>query len=203
MPQYGCFLIFLQIYLATVLVLGSQTDTPLSGRIKAEVRNQDRWIEMLPLGRHQVHEIIAAANIPSPVTPEQKDRVYALSNGHPLYLNYLINRMRLCEEEEQLEGVLQGSTPYQGDIEGTYHSYWEQFQDDVELQRLLGLLARIRGCIDLSWIRTWADNLVVDRLGQRFAHYFRIEHSTRWYFFHNSFRLFLIDLDFVQKLDTL
>ena len=60
-------------------------------------------------------------------------------------------------------------------------------------RRLLGLLARIRGCIDLSWIRTWADDLVVDRLGQRFAHYFRIEHSTRWYFFHNSFRLFLID----------
>ena len=175
------------------LVLGSQTDTPLSGRIKTEIRHQARRIEMLPLGRQQVHEIIAAADIPILVAPEQKDRVYALSNGHPLYLNYLINRMRSCEEAEQLEGVLQGSTPYEGDIEGTYHSYWGQFQDDVELQRLLGLLARIRGCIDLSWIRTWADDLVVDRLGQRFAHYFRIEHSTRWYFFHNSFRLFLID----------
>ena len=175
------------------LVLGSQTDTPLSGRIKREIRNQARRIVMQPLSRHQVHEIIAAADIPILVASEQKDRVYALSNGHPLYLNYLINRMRLCEGEEQLESVLQGSAPYQGDIEGTYHSYWEQFQDDVELQRLLGLLARIRGCIDLSWIRTWADDLVVDRLGQRFAHYFRIEHSTRWYFFHNSFRLFLID----------
>ena len=175
------------------LVLGSQTDNPLSGRIKAEVRNQDRRIEMLPLGRQQVHEIITAADIPIPVASEQKDRVYALSNGHPLYLNYLINRMRLCEGEEQLESELQGSTPYEGDIEGTYHSYWEQFQDDGELQRLLGLLARIRGCIDLSWIRTWADGLVVDRLGQRFAHYFRIEHNARWHFFHNSFRLFLLD----------
>ena len=182
-----------QILEGVYLVLGSQTDAPLSARIKAEVRNQERRIEILPLGRQQVHEIIAAADIPIPVEPEQKDRVYALSNGHPLYLNYLINRMRLCEGDEQLESVLQVSTSYEGDIEGTYHSYWEQFQDDVELQRLLGLLARIRGCIDLSWIRTWADDLVVDRLGQRFAHYFRIEHSTRWYFFHNSFRLFLLD----------
>ena len=116
---------------------------------------------MLPLGRQQVHEIITAADIPIPVASEQKDRVYALSNGHPLYLNYLINRMRLCEGEEQLESELQGSTPYEGDIEGTYHSYWEQFQDDGELQRLLGLLARIRGCIDLSWIRTWADVILL------------------------------------------
>ncbi len=174
-------------------VLGSQTDAPLSARIKAEVRRQDRKVEMYPLSLQQVHEIISAAEIPTPVTPEQRDRVCELSNGHPLYLNYLINRMKLCEGEESLELELQGGTPYEGDIEGTYHSYWEQFSDDVELQRLLGILARIRGCIDLSWVRTWADHHIVDRLGQRFAHYFRIEHNTRWYFFHNSFRLFLID----------
>ena len=174
-------------------VLGSQTDAPLSGQIKTDVRRQDRKVEMLPLSRQQVNEIISAADIPTPVTPEQKDRVCELSNGHPLYLNYLINRMRLCEGEERLELELQGGKPYEGDIEGTYHSYWEQFRDDVELQKLLGLLARIRGCIDLSWVRTWADQHVVDRLGQRFAHYFRIEHNTRWYLFHNSFRLFLID----------
>ena len=174
-------------------VLGSQTDAPLSGQIKIEMRHRDRKIEMLPLSRQQVHEIISAADIPIPVTPEQKDRACELSNGHPLYLNYLINRMRLCEGEERLELELQGGVPYEGDIEGIYHSYWEQFRDDVDLQKLLGLLARIRGCIDLSWVRTWADHRVVDRLGQRFAHYFRIEHNTRWYFFHNSFRLFLIE----------
>ena len=174
-------------------VLGSQTDAPLSGRIKTEVRRQDRKIEMLPLGRQQVHEIIAAADIPIMVTPQQMDLAYNLSNGHPLYLNYLINKMRLCEDEAQLESELQAGTPYEGDIEGTYHSYWEQFQDDVDLQNLLGLLARVRGCIDLSWVGTWADARVVSRLAQRFAHYFRIERNNRWYFFHNSFRLFLIN----------
>ena len=174
-------------------VLGSQTDAPLSGRIKAEVRRQDRKIEMLPLSRQQVHEIIAAADIPVMVTPQQMDRAYDLCNGHPLYLNYLINKMRLCNEEAQIESELQGGTPYEGDIEGTYQSYWEQFQDDEDLQKLLGLLARIRGCIDLSWVGTWADGRVVSRLAQRFAHYFSIERNTRWYFFHNSFRLFLID----------
>ena len=148
---------------------------------------------MLPLSRQQVHEIISAADTPIMVTPQQMDRAYDLSNGHPLYLNYLINKIRLCEGEAQLESELQGGTPYEGDIEGTYHSYWGQFQDDVDLQNLLGLLARIRGCIDLSWVGTWADARVASRLAQRFAHYFRIERNTRWYFFYNSFRLFLID----------
>ena len=181
-----------QIPKGVYFVLGSQTDASLSGRIKAEVRRQDRKIEMLPLSRQQVHEIIAAANIPVMVTPQQMDRAYDLCNGHPLYLNYLINKMRLCNEEAQIESKLEGGTPYEGDIEGTYHSYWEQFQDDVDLQKLLGFLARIRGCIDLSWVGTWADDRVVSRLVQQFAHYFRIERNTRWYFFHNSFRLFLI-----------
>ena len=174
-------------------VLGSQTDTPLSPRIKAEVRRQDRKIEMLPLSRQQVHEIIAAADTPIMVTPQQMDQAYDLSNGHPLYLNYLINKMKLCEDEAQLESELQGGTPYKGDIERTYYSYWEQFKDDMDLQNLLGFMARIRGCIDLSWVGTWADGRVISRLAQQFAHYFSIERDTRWYFFHNSFRLFLID----------
>ena len=174
-------------------VLGSQTDTPLSPRIKAEVRRQDRQIEMLPLSRQQVHEIIAAADTPIMVTPQQMDQAYDLSNGHPLYLNYLINKMKLCEDEAQLESELQGGTPYKGDIERTYYSYWEQFKDDMDLQNLLGFMARIRGCIDLSWVGTWADGRLISRLAQQFAHYFSIERDTRWYFFHNSFRLFLID----------
>lgn len=34
---------------------------------------------------------------------------------------------------------------------------------------------------------------MIERLGRRFAHYFRREDSTQWYFFHNSFRLFLLE----------
>ena len=174
-------------------VLGTQTDAPLSGQIKAEVRRPCRRVEMQPLGRQQVHEIITAAETPTAVTLGQMDRAYDLSSGHPLYLNYLINRMRLCSEAAQLELELRDGEPYDGDIERTYHSYWEQFNDNPELRNLLGLLARIRGYIDLAWVRTWADGSVVEKLGQRFAHYFRIEDNTRWHFFHNSFRLFLVD----------
>ena len=173
-------------------VLGTQTEGPLSGRIKAQVSRPKRKIEMQPLNQLQVHEIIQASSLHPDLTPEQMDRAYDLSSGHPLYLSYLINRFRQCDHVDEIEHEIVGGTPYDGDIESSYCSYWEQFDADEELVNLLGLVARMRGRIDISWIATWADYSVLDRLGKRFAHYFRIEDNHRWYFFHNSFRLFLI-----------
>ena len=173
-------------------VLGTQTEAPLSGRIKAQVSRPERKIEMQPLNRLQVHEIIQAASLQPNLSQGQMDRAYDLSSGHPLYLSYLINRLRQCDHADEIEHELVGGTPYDGDIESSYYSYWEQFNADEELVNLLGLVARMRGRIDISWVATWADYSVLDRLGKRFAHYFRIEDNHRWYFFHNSFRLFLI-----------
>ena len=173
-------------------VLGTQTDAPLSGRIKAQVSRSDRKIEMQPLSRLQVHEIVQSAGLHPGLTQGQMDRAYDLSSGHPLYLSYLVNRLRQCDHVDQIEHELAAGTAYDGDIESSYYSYWEQFNTDEDLVVLLGLVARMRGRIDISWVATWAGVSVIDRLGNRFAHYFRIEDSTRWYFFHNSFRLFLI-----------
>ena len=173
-------------------VLGTQTDAPLSGRIKAQVNRSDRKIEMQQLSRLQVHEIVQSAGLHPGLTQGQMDRAYDLSSGHPLYLSYLVNRLRQCDHVDQIEHELAAGTAYDGDIESSYYSYWEQFNTDEDLVVLLGLVARMRGRIDISWVATWAGVSVIDRLGNRFAHYFRIEDSTRWYFFHNSFRLFLI-----------
>ena len=87
---------------------------------------------------------------------------------------------------------LQAGHVFDGNLEAAYQTYWNQFADDAELTHLLGLLASIRGVIDFSWIRTWGNDSAIARLGNRFAHYFRIEDTSRWYFFHNSFRLFLV-----------
>ena len=173
-------------------VLGTQTDAPLSGRIKAQVSRSERKIEMQPLSRLQVHEIVQSAGLHPSLTQAQMDRAYDLSSGHPLYLSYLVNRLRQCDHADQIEHELATGTAYDGDIESSYYSYWEQFNTDEDLVVLLGLVARMRGRIDISWVATWVDVSVIGRLGNRFAHYFRIEDSTHWYFFHNSFRLFLI-----------
>ena len=180
-----------QIPNGVYFVLGTQTVAPLPGKVRSALGDHGRSITMQPLDRQQIHEICNATQFGFPITIEQQDLAYELSNGHPLYLAYLINRMKQVDDPEQLEEMLHGVEAFSGDIEATYHTYWDHFASDTELTHLLGLISRMRGVIDFSWIRKWADSSAIDRLGSRFAHYFRIESPNRWYFFHNSFRLFV------------
>ena len=173
-------------------VLGTQTDAPIPTRIKSSLQESYRRIQMEPLQRPQVHAVLEAASLEDKITPQQEQVLYQLSAGHPLALAYMVNRISLGEEAESLIAELEGGAPFEGDIGAAYHSYWTQFSDDDELCSFLGLLARMRGAIEIPLVRKWADDSLVDRLGKRFAHFFRLETPQRWHFFHNSFRLFVI-----------
>ena len=173
-------------------VLGTQTVAPLSGRIQSSLREQRRTISMKPLGRQQTQGMFDSADLRIPITMEQRDLAHDLSSGHPLYLAYLINKIRRMDDPEQIKEELQEGEVFDGNIEATYHTYWNQFRGDGELINFLGLLARIRGVLDFSWIRKWGRQSPLELLGSKFAHYFRIENPDRWYFFHNSFRSFLV-----------
>ena len=67
-------------------VLGSQTDTIFPPRIRSAVGDQTRRIEMQALERQQVFGVIESAGIAMKLTDEQKETVFRLSAGHPLYL---------------------------------------------------------------------------------------------------------------------
>jgi hypothetical protein len=174
-------------------VLGSQTDSYLPGQIQAVVREPQRRVEMALLGREAVVRIVERAK-PSLLVPEDKESIYILSGGHPLALAYILNIIRNITDKQKLTDALKGIVRYEGNIEYQYHSYWKQIEKNAELVHLLGLLARIRGVITLSWVETWAKHDVVDTLRRTLFQYFRREDGDRWYFFHNSFRL-----DVVQK----
>ena len=138
-------------------VLGTQTVVPLSGRIQSSLREQRRTISMKQLGRQQAKGMFDSADFRIPITIEQQDLAYDLSSGHPLYLAYLINKIKLMDDPEQIKEELQEGEVFDGNIEATYHTYWNQFRGDGELIHFLGLLARIRGVLDISWIKTWAN----------------------------------------------
>jgi len=169
-------------------VLGSQTDTYLPGQIQAVVRKPQRRVEMALLGREAVVRIVERAK-PSLLAPEDKESIYVLSGGHPLALAYILNIIRNITDKEKLTAALKGIVRYEGNIEYQYHSYWKQIEKNAELVHLLGLLARIRGVIILSWVETWANHDVVNTLRRTLFQYFRREDGDHWYFFHNSFRL--------------
>jgi hypothetical protein len=178
-----------------LIVLGSQTDqlSDLPDGVQHAVRQPERRVEMQPLSRGAVFRITESATEGKvPVTEEQKGRIYELSAGHPLALVYLLNRLQDHAGAEEVQAVLDTTEKYEGSIERQYHSYWRQLGDE-ELMHLLGMLARLRRSLDLRWAEGWARRATVDRLRRLFAHYFRREGPNRWYFFHNSFRLFLVE----------
>jgi hypothetical protein len=177
------------------LVLGSQTDQlqGLPDRVQFAIRQPERRIEMEPLSREAVGQIVVLAGLSSILSNEQRDQIYSLSGGHPLALTYLLQRLKATASELNVEVVLNTAEPYTGDIEAQYHSYWRQIiEQHVDAADLLGLLSRLRGVIDWGWVRTWAPRRVADSVQRMLPHYFRRESIHRWYFFHNSFRLFLL-----------
>ena len=173
-------------------VLGSQTDRliALSERIRHALDADGRRILIERLDRGSVREIVQGAGLPFTLSSTQLDRVFDLSDGHPLALGYLIQALRGVVDEGQAEAVLSGTEPYSGDIEAQYRTYWQTAGGDPALTRLLGAVARLRGGVDLELLGRWYEPEAVDKLAA-FRRYFVEEPGHWWRFFHNSFRVFL------------
>lgn len=175
------------------ILLGSQTDQlrDLPSEVVDQIQQPERRITMEPLGREAVRSIVSQTGFNPTPTAEEKDRIYQLSGGHPLALAYLLNRLRTSNSG--ISQLLAEAEPFPGRIDTQYTAHWRQIQDNRELVDLLAMLARVRGGIEIPWVETWASPNALYRLHSEFSHYFRQESSGRWYFFHNSFRIFLLE----------
>lgn len=176
-----------------LLILGSQTlqlaDFP--SRIRQQVEQTGRTLTMQPLPRQAVAAIISASRLPVQLSSAQQETVHQLVNGHPLTLRYLLERLRNTAEEK-IDAVLADTVPYHENIEATYRIYWEQLENNEELKDLLALLARLRGPFNpKEWLGRMGEPVIKDLL-RHARHYFREETETRWHFFHNSFRQFIL-----------
>jgi hypothetical protein len=172
-------------------VLGSQTDrlTGVSERIRHALDADGRRIAIERLDRGSVHEIVRRSGLPVQLSSGQMDRVFDLSDGHPLALGYLVQALLDATDEGQVEAVLSDAA-YGGDIEAQYRTYWQAAGSEPALARLLGTVARLRGGADLEQLGRWYGSEAVGKLAT-FRRYFVEEPGRRWRFFHNSFRVFL------------
>lgn len=173
------------------IVVGSQTDelANLPPRVHHVLNQQERRIEMGRLTPSDVHTIAEEA-VPI-LNADERQQVFDLSSGHPLALIYLLKQLRLAECSEERARLLDEAIPYKDDIEEQYWGHWRDIQDDDVLVHTLGLLARIRGAIPMTWAGGWLEPVTLRRLQRLFLQYFEEEGEDRWVFFHNSFRLFL------------
>jgi hypothetical protein len=177
-----------------LFVLGTQTDRlqPISPRIRDQLDEPGRRVTMRSLERGDVFGIVESSALVPPPTSTELQRIFELSAGHPLALNYIINRLRHASGAP-IADTLDAVEPFRDGIDRQYATIWGTVEDDAELARLLALLARARGPVRLDWVRRWALRQALHTVTTRLAYLFRPEHGGRWAFFHNSFRAFLIE----------
>lgn len=174
-------------------ILGSQTDQlpGLPYEVGDQIQEPERRLQMRRLSRESVVAVVAGARLAPAPDADETERVFVLSDGHPLALAYILNKLRSARGAPTAE-VLADVEPFHERIDAQYIAHWRQVEGDRSLVRLLAKLARVRGTVDLSWVEKWADLDALYRLHSRFGHYFRREPDGRLHFFHNSFRIFLL-----------
>ena len=183
-----------QVPEGVTIVLSSQTDQlpGLPVGVQAQLREPERRVAMQRLSRAETVEILDNANLnPSP-DATAIERIVDLAAGHPLALAYIVNQLRLAGDTSVMSR-LDMIAPFRERIDEQYEFHWLAVEGDHAFARLLALMARIRGAIDIEWVATWAPENTLFALQRKFGHYFRHEPDGRWHFFHNSFRAFLLD----------
>ncbi|MCH7539457.1 MAG: hypothetical protein IH999_03510 [Proteobacteria bacterium] len=189
-----------------LFVLGTQTTDleGLSDAIRTHLDDAGRTVTMTALSRPEVFKILSRVTPALPLSSEQKSKVYELSAGHPLALVYLIQRLHAAEEVDEVGNILESAQVYETGIEGEYTAYWSSLDRSDDLRRILSLLCRLRGPIILNRIAHLFDEGTMRRFVRSAHQYFRKTTGNRWYFFHNSFRQYLLketSKDFAGNVD--
>lgn len=182
-----------QVPEGVLFVLGTQRIDlrDLSDTIKAELAESGRTIEMEPLSRPATMAILDRAGLPYALSDTQREYFWEICVGHPLATTYVAERLRRVESPSQADKVLESSTAFGGAIDKTYEVHWLSCKES-SVRDLLALVCRLRVPIDINMLDHWCGHSVVERFYETAHHYFRKVGRTRWTFFHNSFKQFLL-----------
>ena len=136
-------------------------------------------------------DICCRTPITSSLSRDIHKKISQISAGHPLALNYLLNRLR-DTDGEPAEKVLERSPPYAGDVAAEYRAVWSEIEDDSELTEILAVCSRLRIGFTTEWLSCWSEHHTVQTFKKKLLYLFRQEQNG-WRFFHDSFRQFAAD----------
>jgi hypothetical protein len=181
------------------ILLGSQSYEleDLSQEIKAEWKSSTRSVQMNPMGKKEVIKYADASEIKPPLNAEQQELLFEKSQGHPLYLSYLVEQLKNAQDRDD---ALSGFITIDGNILLYYNKIWEPISGNAGLIETLGLMSRINESISIAFVKEWGlpkQSLIDFR---RDARALFNETQNDWTFFHNSFRLFLLSKTAIDPL---
>lgn len=174
-----------------VFVLGSQhyDHLGLNPAIENEIQVAGNLVEMPSLSRDESANLCKKLLPPALITNEVQEKCWKKSQGHPLYLRYLLNHIVTVGVVvvETLDDAPEGVEDYYARIVGTH-------LEDVDVREALGLVARISGNILLDDVRDLCKKNALLVIKNQMWHLFKYDEGGQSLtFFHNSFRQYLLN----------
>ena len=176
-----------------VFVVGSRTVEPLRPVVRQHLEERETIVDLQHhrLPPSAILEICRRAPMTSGLAEELHTRIAELSDGHPLALSYLLNRLRDTSGVSP-EEALANAPAYSGDVAAEYRGVWDPMEEDLGVVEILAVCSRMRIAITTDWLETWADRNAVDQFRRRVLYLFRKDRQGLT-FFHDSFRQFVVE----------
>lgn len=175
-----------------VFVLGSQhfDHLYLDAEIEKESAKKTNLVEMPPLSRTESDALCHKLITSDLITDVLLEKCWRKSQGHPLYLHYLLNQIAIegVDVINSVDDAPEGVEDYYQRITGTL------LEEKAALNNALGLISRITGVIKFDDVRKLCSEDSVLDIRNRMWHLFRFDKGGQELsFFHNSFRQYLLD----------
>lgn len=175
-----------------VFVLGSQhyENLGLNKNIENNSKSGKSLIEMPPFTKEEVASLVTKILGPEVATGDLIVTCMEKSQGHPLYLRYILNQIK-----NDGVGVVSRIAEYDNDVEAYYDRITGSSLSNVNMKHFLGLLSRVVGAVDYDVIRKWnVDEQVLLDFKEGMWHLFKHnDDGNAFSFFHNSFRQYLLN----------
>ena len=176
-----------------LFIVGSRTTAPLRADARQQLEERRATVDLQThrLSPGAILEICRRAPVTANLPGEVHQQVVDLSNGHPLALSYLLNRLRGADEAVA-SAVLAAAPAYAGDVAAEYRAVWDAVEDDDDILEILSVCSRLRISFTTAWVSSWAAPAALRKFRRHLLYLFRGHHDG-WRFFHDSFRQFAAD----------
>ena len=177
-----------------LFIVGSRTLAPLHPYARHQLNERQGIVDLQQhrLSPASILKICCRVPFTASLSLETHHHIVDLSDGHPLALSYLLNRLR-DTRGQQAEDILSNLPAYAGDVEAEYLTVWDGIKDDNNIVDILAICSRLRNAFTTEWIADWApSSSAVETFRRELLYLFR-RHHDGWRFFHDSFRQFAAD----------
>ena len=172
-----------------ILIVGSRNLATLNAHAQQQIAERQTAIDLKDhrLTPTSILEICRRAPVTAHLSPDVHSLIVELSDGHPLALGYLINRLHSTEAPSV--AFLAAAPAYAGDVAAEYLAVWNDIEDDDDIVEILSVCSRLRVGFTTEWLSEWNPTPTVRKFRRKLLYLFRPAFDG-WRFFHDSFRQF-------------